>query len=205
MREDAVVPLPMDPITGIVLAAGHSTRMGHPKALTRIRGATALKCICDTYAMLGVVTPVVVLGVHHDAVLAALPQLRVRIVRNPDADAGRTGSLQLALRETSARVALVWPVDHPLATAATARALLATRGAWVAPTFDGRGGHPIVLRDAALDAVRAAAPDAPLRDALHAAGVEATRVAVDDAGVVANIDTPADAGRWAKGTGPSAE
>lgn len=164
----------------VVLAAGWSTRMGHPKALTRIHGEPAVQRIVRACREAGLaVTVVAPPGV-------ALPPLDARIVVNPDPDAGRTGSLQLDLDGD----ALVWPVDHPLASADTARRLLATPGEWVVPTFRGKGGHPIALRGAAVERVRAAAPDAPLRDALR--GARRVDVPVEDAGVVANLDTPAD-------------
>jgi CTP:molybdopterin cytidylyltransferase MocA len=52
-----------------------------------------------------------------------------------------------------------------------------------------------VLRGAALDAVRAAAAAAPLRDVLVEAGVPRERLAVDDPGILANLDTPEDVER----------
>lgn len=170
----------------IVLAAGWSTRMGYPKALTLVGGAPAVARIvascreaaCDT-------TVVAPPGV-------ALPPLDARIVVNPDPDAGRTGSLQLALRGGEAHAVLVWPVDHPLATVATAKRLLATPGEWVVPEHAGRGGHPIVLRARALAAVRTASPATPLRDALREARLAPARLPVEDAGVLANLDSPAD-------------
>lgn len=166
-----------------MLAAGWSTRMGHPKALTRIGGETAVARIARACreAGCGSVTVVAPPGV------SLPPTLDARVLVNPDPDAGRTGSLQLALDGD----ALVWPVDHPLAAMETARRLLATTlGEWVVPVFQGKGGHPIVLRGNAVALVRAAPPDAPLRQAL--AGARRVDVPVEDAGVVANLDTPAD-------------
>lgn len=169
--------------------------MGHPKALTRIDGEPALVRLVRACESAGLTRPLVVQGAHHDIVRQELRALEGRVgwLRNAEPDAGRTGSLQLALaRLPEARAVLVWPIDHPLATAKTARALLAVAGEWVVPEMDGRGGHPIVLRAGALDAVRAALPDAPLREVLSAAGVVQARVRSDDAGVLANLDRPGD-------------
>lgn len=164
----------------IVLAAGWSTRMGSPKALTPIAGEPAVQRIVRACREAGLEVAVVAPpGV-------ALPPLDAQVLVNPDPDTGRTGSLQLALAGDT----LVWPVDHPLATSATARALLATPGEWVVPTFRGKGGHPVVLRAGAVERVREARADAPLREALH--GARRVDVPVEDAGVLANLDTPAD-------------
>ncbi|MEA3198811.1 MAG: molybdenum cofactor cytidylyltransferase [Thermoplasmata archaeon] len=176
----------------VVLAAGHSSRMGHPKALTRIAGELALARIARVWREVDPSPPLVVLGAHHDDVRRALPDLDARWLRNPDPDAGRTGSLQVGLRAARADAVVVWPVDHPLASVVTLRALLAARGAWVAPTHAGRGGHPILLRGPALSAVLSAPPATPLRDVPAAVGLDVTRVPVEDAGVLANLDTPDD-------------
>ena len=172
----------------VVLAAGASTRMGHPKALTKLGGETALERIVHAAEGMRVV---VVLGEHHDAVRAALPSLDVRWVRNPAPEMGRTGSLQRALLVARPPV-LVLPVDHPLVRADTMRAVAAHPGEWVVPTHGGRGGHPIKLGELGATAVLSAPPDAPLRDIPRMVGLEVTRVEVDDPGILANLDTPDD-------------
>lgn len=178
----------------VILAAGHSSRMGHPKALTSVRGAPALARIVEACEAAALGAPIVVLGAHHDDVRRALPALEGRVAwaRNPDPDAGRTGSLQRGLAAASAQVVLVWPVDHPLATAETVRALLAQPGEWVVPIHAGRGGHPLKLADVALSAVMSAPPATPLREIPGMVGLEVVRVPVDDPGILANLDTPAD-------------
>lgn len=173
----------------IVLAAGASTRMGHPKALTRIGEETALARIVRAAAGMRVI---VVTGEHDEAIRAAHPGLAVRWVRNPDPQMGRTGSLQRGLAATRGQRALVLPVDHPLVRHDTLRALASRPEAWVVPTRGGRGGHPIKLGEMGVAAVMSAPPATPLRDIPAMVGLEATRVEVDDAGVLANLDTPQD-------------
>lgn len=178
-----------------MLAAGASTRMGHPKALTRLGGETALERIVRTAEGMRVV---VVLGEHHDAVRASVPALGVRWVRNPAPEMGRTGSLQRALLVAKPPV-LVLPVDHPLVRADTIRAIAATPGDWVVPTSGGRGGHPIRLGELGVTAVFSASPDTPLRHVPRMVGIEVTRVEVDDPGVLANLDTPDEVAKWREG------
>lgn len=181
----------------IVLAAGASTRMGRPKALTDLRGAPALARIVEACEATGLPRPLVVLGAAHDAVRAALPALedRVSYVHNPRPEAGRTGSLQCGLAASSASSVLVLPVDHPLVAPGTFALLAARPEPWVVPTHGGRGGHPLKLSDLALSAVQSAPPSVALRDIPAMVGLEVTRVAVDDPGVLANLDTPEDVER----------
>lgn len=170
---------------------------GRPKALTDLGGVSALERVVASCEAAVLMPPVVVLGEHHDEVRAVLPHLdpRVRWVRNPRPDAGRTGSLQRGLLATGASVVLVVPIDHPLFAPATLEALLSRPEPWVVPTHGGRGGHPLKLADVALPAVLSAPASVPLRDIPAMVGLEVTRVEVGDPGVLANLDTPEDVAR----------
>lgn len=169
--------------------------MGHPKALTPLppRGEPALARLVATCEAAGFPQPLVVVGAHAARIRAALPALAVDWVVNDAPDAGRTGSLQRALDAApTLRAALVWPVDHPLASAGTLRRLADASAPLAVPVCDGRGGHPVRVAGAALDEARAMPPDAPLRDLFrrHVEFVE--RLEVHDLGVLLNLDTPED-------------
>lgn len=179
----------------VILAAGASTRMGgHPKALTDLGGQAALDRLVDACEAAGVPRPLVVLGEHLGVVRAALPHLdpRVHWLRNPRPDEGRTGSLQRGLVHASAQTVLVLPVDHPLVSPDTLRAVLGTPGAWVVPECGGRGGHPIKVSGVGVAAVQSAPPHVPLRDVPRMMGLEVVRVGVDDPGIHLNLDRPED-------------
>jgi len=177
----------------IILAAGDSTRMGHPKALTQVGSQTALAHIARAACQATGAPPRVVVGRHADTIRAAHPDLEVAWVVNPTPDTGRSGSLQRGLLlPPTPQTALVWPVDHPLATAATARVLLDTPGDWVVPSYQNRGGHPFVLRGLGISAAQTAPAAVGLRDALRGCGMSPHYVDVTDAGVRANLDTPED-------------
>lgn len=89
--------------------------------------------------------------------------------------------------------ALLWPVDHARVAASTIEALADALGDHDAavPTHSHRGGHPVLVARALWPRLAACA-DAPdgARSVLRAARV--IRVPVDDAGVVRDVDTPAD-------------
>ncbi|HKS59170.1 MAG TPA: hypothetical protein VJS68_00135, partial [Thermoplasmata archaeon] len=55
---------------------------------------------------------------------------------------------------------------------------------------EGRGGHPVLLRPSVFPQILDLAPGAPLRSLLPSLGVQVTRVAVDDPGVIEAVDTP---------------
>ncbi|MEZ4367952.1 MAG: NTP transferase domain-containing protein [Kofleriaceae bacterium] len=189
----------------VVLAAGAGTRLGGvAKALLRVGpdGPTALATIVATAAAAGVPARhvvVVVAAPFAEEVAAAARALGCAVAINPAPARGMASSVAIgfaALAELTPAPAwaLLWPVDHPRVRAATVRALVAGLGPSaraVIPTVDGRGGHPVAVAPAAWPALATCAElDGGARAAL--ATQPTARRAVDDAGVVRDVDTPAD-------------
>ncbi|MCI4349215.1 MAG: NTP transferase domain-containing protein [Thermoplasmata archaeon] len=138
---------------------------------------------------------IVVVGAHSREIAASVARDDVRIVENLAWAEGRTGSVQRGIREADGSDALLWPVDHPFALERTVRTLLASLGrddlaVWTIPTFEGRGGHPVLIRSAAHTAVLDLPRNAPLRSLLPKLGPQVRRIPVGDPGVVAEADTP---------------
>jgi molybdenum cofactor cytidylyltransferase len=181
-------------VNAVILAAGAGSRMGGvAKALLRIDDTTYLSRILATARADDAV--VVVAAPFGDAVATEARRLGARVVVNPDPARGMASSVALgfgALRDGDA--AWLWPVDHPHVTVETLRALQAAVADHdvARPRYQGRGGHPPLIarkawpRLAACDGV-----DGGARAIL--AALDVVDVAVDDAGVVRDIDTPEDA------------
>jgi CTP:molybdopterin cytidylyltransferase MocA len=188
-------------VAAVVLAAGASRRLGRPKALLDFDGLTALELTLRSLRRGGVSSGVVVTGDGSDVIRRAVDPSPFVWALNPMPEAGRTGSLVIGLGAVGAVDVLFWPVDRPLASADTVRALVAARmeearqgaaaGAadLLVPEHDGRRGHPLILRAALRPALLAAAPDASLRDLLRDAGASRRVVPVDDPGIHFNLDT----------------
>ncbi|MFT5680378.1 MAG: CTP:molybdopterin cytidylyltransferase MocA [Myxococcota bacterium] len=176
----------MDSVTGIILTAGGSSRMGHPKALLDLDSTPLIRHhIRHLSGFCGRI--VVVTGRHHAQIAAVLPE-GVQVIENPDwAQTGPAESLTLALSAPISR-AVVTPVDVPPAPQEVLAALLAVGGPAV-PQWQGRDGHPVVIDDGARAIL---ARDGVLRDAL----VDATRVAVDWPDAVANLNRPEQWSAW---------
>jgi molybdenum cofactor cytidylyltransferase len=185
-------------IEGILLAAGESRRMGYPKPLLRIDGATfvdhAARAMLEVVARL-----VVVVGAHADRVRPAIPDHeRIAIVENPGWERGQLSSLKVGIHAVGAncRAALVHLADHPTVHPATFRAVADVWQRGAAPIavarYGGRRGHPVMFgRDvfAELDA----APDSQgARMVVNADPKRVVYVDVDDPGVVLDLDTPQD-------------
>src|SRR6185503_20134927 len=152
LRGRAESTLPSTVLTGIVLAAGDSTRMGAPKALLEAPdGQLFVSRIVRTWHDAGVREVVVVTGRDHDAITAAIardgfapPPL---IVQNPDPSRGQLSSLLVGLdHAVASEGVLMTLVDSPLATLATVSAVIGewrrSRAAIVRPAIGDTHGHP---------------------------------------------------------------
>jgi molybdenum cofactor cytidylyltransferase len=124
---------------------------------------------------------------------------RVRTLVNTGADEGMGSSLRLAARELrpETEAVVVGLADMPEVASATIAALIAawrprgSRGI-VAPVFEGRRGHPVVFGADHFPALRTLAGDRGARAILRERAGDLSLFAVDDPGVLVDVDTPAD-------------
>lgn len=87
------------------------------------------------------------------------------------------------------RQALIVNVDVPLFTEQTVRALLAQEGQAVVPSFQGRCGHPILLRTESIDMIMSFQGVGGLRGAMEHAGLKPVILETEDPGILAERET----------------
>jgi len=181
----------------LLLSGGESSRFGGlPKALMPLGRTTAVRRLAEVCVARGFDPVAVVVGPHRGPVARELRGLPVTLVDSELWYEGRTASVRSGLEAIPEdRDVLFWPVDHPFVSPSTVDVLERTResdplAVWFIPTYGGRGGHPVPWRSAVRADILDLRSDAPLRSLLPEFGVQVRRVAVDDPGVVANVDTP---------------
>jgi molybdenum cofactor cytidylyltransferase len=181
----------------LLLSGGESSRFGGlPKALLTVAGTTVVRRLVEVCLVRGMDPVTVVVGPHRGPIARELRGLPVELVESEEWYEGRTASVRAGVAAIPTdRDILFWPVDHPFVTASTVDLLLEIRdrdplAVWVLPTYAGRMGHPIVWRSFVRSDVLDLRNDAPLRSLIPQFGVQVRRVAVNDRGVVASIDTP---------------
>jgi molybdenum cofactor cytidylyltransferase len=195
-------------IAAVIVAAGRGRRLGGlAKALLRAPcGESYLGMIAGLARGAGVGELLVVTGGVHRAVTEAeAARLGLAIAANPYPARGMASSVALgfsfAAAAFGARSALLWPVDHPRVSRATLAALVreAHEDRAVIPVFRGRGGHPAAM-GRGLWGPLSRCGDAPegARTVLRARPRHVVRLDVDDPGVIADVDTPADLGARAR-------
>lgn len=188
-------------IAGIVLAAGRSRRMGVPKPLLQLGGETFLARAVAALREGGCDRVWVVVGEDAGATAVEAAALGARTVLNPDPDAEQIDSLRAALRmlppDTDAAVVL--PVDIPGVGPAAVRALRAAyhdRGAPISiASHGGEHGHPVLFARAVWPELLEGPLPEGARTVIHADPARVLAVPVEDAGILADVDTPADLAR----------
>jgi molybdenum cofactor cytidylyltransferase len=136
-------------VTGLVLGAGGSSRLGRPKQLLPYRGTTLLGHVVDTARACRLDQIVVAIGGAADEVRANVDLAGTHVVVNEAFGAGCSSSIAAALSTVDPRceVIVLMLGDQPGVTEAAVGTLLAARGD--APLalcrYDEGRGHPIAF------------------------------------------------------------
>jgi len=184
----------MAELTGILLAAGFSTRFGANKHLIEIEGqaliahSAAALAPCDRI--------IAVVRADDKALQSVLYALGVDCVINPQPTRGMGYSIACAVNATTQSSGwCILPADMPFVTASTTRQVVDALRAGAdlaAPYYQGRRGHPVAFSARFLDVLAALDGDTGARHILEQHAEQLTAIATDDAGVLKDIDTPVD-------------
>jgi len=136
-------------VTGLVLAAGGSKRLGRPKQLLPYGSATLLDHVLETARACRFDQLLCVIGGDADAVRAGVDLEGAEVVENAEFGEGCSSSIAAALGAVDPRCELLVLLlgDQPGVTSATVAALLAGRGeAPIAACGYANGrGHPLAF------------------------------------------------------------
>ena len=186
-------------IAGILLAAGEGRRFGGAKLLAPLPGAPAGVTVgsraCATLA--SAVPRVVAVVRPGDAALAEVFRVfGAEPLEFPGYAAGMGASLAYAVAATpDADGWLVALADMPWVRPSTASLVaqaLAGGATLVVPVHGGQRGHPVGFGRPHLAALLALDGDRGGRQIVDAAGAAVTQLAVDDPGILRDVDVAAD-------------
>lgn len=172
--------------------------MGTPKQLLRIEGKTILERTLTNVRQAAVNEIVLVLGFAADAVQKQVSTEGLRVVHNEAYQHGmgtslRTGLAAVNLESSSALIVLG---DQPFVRATTLNQLIechrSSRPQIVIPLYRGFRGNPVLLDRAVFPEVLHLSGDVGCRAIFgnHTEGI--CKLAVDDPGVLLDIDSPED-------------
>ena len=185
-------------VAALILAAGASSRMGHPKQLLDWNGRPLVRAAAEVALAARLDPLLVVVGGAQTAVADALAGLPLQMIANPDYAHGQSTSLRagIAALGQDADAVVVLLGDQPFVTAAIVEQLVAewrtSRAVIVAPTYVGQRGNPVLFARAVFPELLAVQGDQGARAVLAAERARVRLVAFDDPRPLADIDTPED-------------
>ena len=196
-------------LCGVILSAGASSRMGRDKALLPWPPAESGSNTTTNETLLSAAiaalrpfaeTVVVVAGKNADTLAATVAAHGAVMVVNPAPERGQFSSMQIGLSEVFGRGcdgAMLTLVDSPPLSKASMEILRTAfdealaRGGWgVAPENSGRRGHPLLASRELVEAFLQAPVTSNGREVKRAHADRITAVAVQDALVSVDVNTP---------------
>jgi len=199
-------------IAGVILAAGESSRMGRDKALLPWPPASAnpkpsagpkstiLSSAIQAFLGFCDIT-IVVAGRNEPALRPVVYACGASIICNPAPERGQFSSMQTGLQEVlnlGRDSAMITLIDRPPPRSKTLSALVNAfvsreHGVWaIVPECEGKHGHPILIGREMMEAFLRAPATANAREIEHANQKKIRYLAVKDALITTNIDTPND-------------
>jgi molybdenum cofactor cytidylyltransferase len=188
-------------IVAVVLSAGESSRMGHPKALLPIEGVRFIERIVTALKSTKVGKILVVLGHNAEEMRQKIEDLPVTVVINTDYQKGQLSSLVAAIQaiegsadSPEADGILVHLVDHPYISSSLVDLMIEhfydAGKAVVIPRYRGRRGHPVIFSRSLFTELKETPLDQGAKAVVHAHVSETLEIDTDDPGVTIDIDTP---------------
>ncbi len=183
----------------IILAAGESRRMGQPKQLLPFAGTTMLECVIDALQSPRVDEIRVVLGYKADEIAAKIGSQAgtlapLKVVRNERYQRGMFTSMQAGLRDLpkGTKMVMLAVCDQPRLKRETVETLIEKfeneRHKILIPSYNGRQGHPPLLRAEYAKEILAMDESMTLKHFYAAHADDIARLVVDDEGVLIDID-----------------
>lgn len=186
-------------VSGIILAAGESSRMGSPKPLLKIGEKCFVQHIVDVLIASRVLDIVVVLGADSKAIQTQLNWFKGKTVINEEWEKGQLSSIVAGLRAVDQKDlhgVLIWPVDRPLVSEHVIVGML--HQFWtkhkqiIVPVYQNQRGHPVLVGRSLFEELERAPKEMGARAVLWDHPKDVLEYKTEEEGVVINIDSAED-------------
>jgi molybdenum cofactor cytidylyltransferase len=188
-------------ICAIVLAAGRSRRMGTAKLLLPIAGRPLIERVIVAIPQPAVERVFVIVREGDDPLQAALADMEVECVFNPDPGGDMLSSVRCGFRSLpeTCEAALVVLGDQPGVFTQLIEALLEARvragASLIVPRGPSGRGHPLLVGIEHREEILTAHDGVGLRGLLAAHPGQVQEVEIEDGAALDDVDTPADYAR----------
>ena len=185
-------------VSGVILAAGSSSRLGRPKQLLELDGEPIVRIVVRDALASRLDEVVLVLGAHAGAIAGAVGELGQRMAINPDFEQGQSTSLKTGLAAASpeADAVLFLLGDQPeVGSAAVDQVIDAFERSGapiVQPVYGTTPGNPVLFARALFPDLRNIDGDQGARSIVRARSRDVQRVVVSDGAPPGDVDTEED-------------
>ncbi len=179
----SVPPLPVE---GIVLAAGFSSRAGRNKLALDFGGKPIIeRCILSMY---DACTRIIVVGGHRIEDIRPLVTKypKVELIFNPDFEDGMFSSVKKGLSKVTKERFFITPGDYPMISKNTCEKMLEIDEDIVLPVFNGKRGHPVLMKSHFINEILSDNTLEAMRDFIKTK--PSYRLHVEDEGVLLDVD-----------------
>jgi len=179
----------------VITAAGKSSRMGSFKPLLKIGSLTAAEHVIQTFHAAGIRDIALITGNNAEELESHLKHLSIVFLRNNQYECNEMfDSVKIGLnyQKDICDKIIFSPVDVPLFTVNTIKAILKCNADIGIPTYKGEKGHPIILGSNAVGKILKYSGSGGLRDAIVNLSLEIEHIETEDQNILFDMDTQAD-------------
>lgn len=185
-------------ISGLVLAAGESQRMGQPKLLLPFGRGTVIETIFRQIKASKLEHALVVVSPQDKIITELARNFSLSVAINPHPEKGMLSSIICGLdhlpSETEAVIIILG--DQPAISSSVINLLIVSyrvkmKGI-IVPVYQGKRGHPVLIDLKYRQEISQLNPEIGLRALLRQNAADVLEIPVTEVGVVLDIDTPED-------------
>jgi len=183
-------------VGAVIAAAGKSSRMGAFKPLLDIGGLPAARRIIQSFRTAGVMDIVLVTGCRAGELEDSLRDLDITCLRNDLYEYNEMfESVKIGLEYAKDKFGKIFitPVDAPLFLPETVSALIDSDAGITIPLYQGKTGHPVIMKGDTAGDILSYNGAGGLRGAIaKLSPARVSRIEVSDSGILYDMDTPDD-------------
>ena len=189
-------------VSGVLLSAGESKRMGQPKALLKFGERSNIENLLDEYLSSQLDKVIVVTGFNGESLKKFIEKKtkdkKLKIVINEHYNLGMFSSVQKGIAEISRGGILIGIVDNPFTNSIVIDELIENfnGGEIVIPDYHGKGGHPVIIPFSLREEILNANPEkTSLKDVFSCHLDMIKRIKFEDQTITFDMDTVEDYNR----------
>lgn len=182
----------------VIAAGGLSSRMKEFKPLLEIGNYAIIEMTINNFKQLGIEEITVVTGFRGDEIQDKLSKYNIRFVRNADYENTHMfDSVCMGLNDVKdAGFVFISPADSPFVQQFTLKKMLEEMDNeninLIQPSFEGKNGHPLLLRMKSVDYILKHDGAEGLQGAIKKMGDDFKNISFADPGIILDADTQED-------------